>query len=419
MSLAQPLPFVGPLPAAPSHFTRDSQFDPNSIPLKLKTHFLGHKPNTKRGKAIEAIDSILMAPGMHNHSPISSQARSGKEPTKLFSKFQQVFPELFKENVSNRNTPCVTSSLKKRGSKNVNIVNTANNSQPDAIGMEIEECVQQIISTIVQSQDTQNMSSPVAASYSELQEDLFLSTSSSSEDSPPPSNQEYTPTIDQEIIPPLSTTTTLSQINSQAKEENDNQLNPSPHNSSPKHRLYDSEVPVPSQSHFSAQNEILVNSSPSSKPPPSPNNLSQECHTLEGEISILDIILSNTQESYQTSTPASTHETLPALMTTATPPQVTPIVQEENHEIYTTNNLTPHLPHSLSSNCPSYEGEESVLDLILTNTQEPLEFEDCKIAGTPSKISPLTSPNQPICQPQENTYSIAASNGQCLLCQKT
>ncbi|GFU23362.1 uncharacterized protein NPIL_259341, partial [Nephila pilipes] len=392
---------------------------PASFPslLKLKSHVLSHKPNTKRRKALEAIDSLLMAPGIHKTTPTSSQASNGKEPTKLFSKFQQVFPELFRENVSNRNTPCVTSSLKKRGSKIVNIVSTANNSQPDTIGTEIQECVQQLISTIVQSQDTQNTSSPVAASYRELQEDLFLSTSSSSETSSPPSNQEYTPTIDQEIIPPLSATTTPVQTNSQAKEENDTQLNPSPHNSSPKPRLYDSEVPVPSQSHLSDQIEILENSSTSYKPPPSPNNLSLECHTLEGEISILDLILSNTQESYQTSTPASTQEILTALTTTATPPQVTPIAQEENHEISTANNLTPHLPQSLSSNCPSFEGEESVLDLILTNTQEPLEFEDCRIAGTIPKISPLTSPKQPI-QSQGNKYTIAASNGQCLLCLK-
>ncbi|GFS55328.1 hypothetical protein NPIL_116531 [Nephila pilipes] len=87
--------------------------------------------------------------------------------------------------------------------------------------------------TIVQSKITEH-ELPSAASYRELQEDLFLSTSSSSETSSPPSNQEYTPTIDQEIIPHQPQPLQFKQI--PAKEENDTQ-NPSPHNSSPKSPL--------------------------------------------------------------------------------------------------------------------------------------------------------------------------------------
>ncbi|GFS28687.1 hypothetical protein NPIL_154491 [Nephila pilipes] len=452
MSLAQPLSFVGPLPAAPSRLTRDSQFDPNSIPLHTTVPTYSQVPSNFVKARKMASTTPLNNPTSSSQNPKSTTPialRTRRCQTQVsfikaahlkqcricpasFPSLQklkshvlghkpntkrrkQVFPELFKENVPNRNPPCVTSSLKKRGTKNVTIASNADNSQSDTIGMEIKNCVHQMISTIIQAQETQNVSSPVTASYSELQEDLFLSTSSSSEASPPPSNQEYEPTFNQEIIPLLSTTTILSQINVQANKEMDNQPTPSPNNSSPKLRLSDNEVPVPSQSPLSAQIEILVNSSPSSEPPPSPNNLSQECHPLEDEISILDIILSNTQESYQTSTPASTQE-IPT--TTATPPHVTPIVQEVNQETSNTNNLSSHLPHSLSSNCQPHTGEESVLDLILTNSQEPLELEDCKIAGTPSKVSPLTSPKQPT-QPQENTYAIAASNGQCLLCLKS
>ncbi|GFU36856.1 hypothetical protein NPIL_42641 [Nephila pilipes] len=356
---------------------------PASFPSlqKLKSHVLGHKPNTKRRKAIEAIDSLLTAPGTHNTTPTSSQAHSGKEPTKLFSKFQQVFPELFKENAPNRNLPCVTSSLKKRGTKNVTIESNTNNSQPDTIGMEIKNCVHHLITTV--TQETQNVSSPVAASYSKLQEDLFLSTSPSSEASTPPSHQEYEPTFNQEIFPLLPTTTIPSPIIAQVNIEINNQPTPSTNNSSPKLRLSDNEVPVPSQSPLSAQVKTPVNSSPSN----------------------------NNNHTKQT---ASTQE---IQVTTATPPHVTPIVQEVNEETSITNNLPSHLPHSLSSNCQPHPGEESVLDLILANSQEPLELEDCRITGTIPKISPLTSPKQPT-QPQENKYTIAASNGQCLLCLK-
>ncbi|GFT43843.1 hypothetical protein NPIL_403371 [Nephila pilipes] len=56
---------------------------PSSFPTlqKLRAHVINHKPNTKRRKAIEAIDSILKETGRHHPSPTCSKTQGGVAPT--------------------------------------------------------------------------------------------------------------------------------------------------------------------------------------------------------------------------------------------------------------------------------------------------------------------------------------------------
>ncbi|GFS51799.1 hypothetical protein NPIL_502371, partial [Nephila pilipes] len=64
---------------------------------KLRKHVLNHRPNTKRRKALEAIDSLIQ----EKSTPSSSHSNSKEDatPVSLFSKFKRVFPELFSDAV--------------------------------------------------------------------------------------------------------------------------------------------------------------------------------------------------------------------------------------------------------------------------------------------------------------------------------
>ncbi|GFU25252.1 hypothetical protein NPIL_550141, partial [Nephila pilipes] len=72
---------------------------PSSFPTlqRLKKHVLNHKPNTKRRKALEAIDSLIL----DKSTPSSTCSKSEKDvaPTSLLTKFKKVFPELFSDAV--------------------------------------------------------------------------------------------------------------------------------------------------------------------------------------------------------------------------------------------------------------------------------------------------------------------------------
>ncbi|GFS33715.1 hypothetical protein NPIL_594871, partial [Nephila pilipes] len=72
---------------------------------KLRAHVLNHKPNTKRRKAIEAIDQIINKTNPTPPTPTTTVSKKGAAPTKLFSKFAKVFPELFVEEPTHDKRP--------------------------------------------------------------------------------------------------------------------------------------------------------------------------------------------------------------------------------------------------------------------------------------------------------------------------
>ncbi|GFT76130.1 hypothetical protein NPIL_516871, partial [Nephila pilipes] len=63
---------------------------------RLRVHVLNHKPNTKRRKALEAIDSICHSTATPKKVP---KIHTFKPPaqTRLFDKFKSVYPEIFTE----------------------------------------------------------------------------------------------------------------------------------------------------------------------------------------------------------------------------------------------------------------------------------------------------------------------------------
>ncbi|GFS75724.1 retrovirus-related Pol polyprotein from type-2 retrotransposable element R2DM [Nephila pilipes] len=63
---------------------------------RLRVHVLNHKPNTKRRKALEAIDSVCHSTATPKKVPTIHTSQPPAQ-TQLFDKFKSVFPEIFNE----------------------------------------------------------------------------------------------------------------------------------------------------------------------------------------------------------------------------------------------------------------------------------------------------------------------------------
>ncbi|GFS45290.1 retrovirus-related Pol polyprotein from type-1 retrotransposable element R2, partial [Nephila pilipes] len=167
---------------------------PSSFPTlqRLKKHVLNHKPNTKRRKALEAIDSLIQ--DKSTPSTTCSKSKEDVAPTSLFTKFKKVFPELFSDAVdlNKNNLPNTTKSVPENRetssslpestetpAKSANNDITISNSPPE----EITACINELLDSITHINAKSCNVLPATSSLLELQEDLLLNTSSSSEDS--------------------------------------------------------------------------------------------------------------------------------------------------------------------------------------------------------------------------------------------
>ncbi|GFT57462.1 hypothetical protein NPIL_471441 [Nephila pilipes] len=351
MSLVQLLFSVGPLPAAPSLFTRGPQFDPNSIPLcilrtvkcsklvglnieldcqlnmsstsprnltplgesasqepksttpialrtrrcatqitflkaahlkeckicsasfksitKLRTHVLNHKPNTKRRKAIEAIDSILKDSNPVQPTPTIAVPKKGAAPTKLFSRFAKVFLELFSEELPQDTRPfnsSHTTPILKPTKIESEVSGSALSPADLHLSTEVSSCLNDVLESIDHIQDTKNILLPAISSILELEEDLRLSSSSSSENSINENLQTSTPLSNESAI-------VLHSVSSSPPSNNITQDQGSSSKFSEDHGINQKDLPV-----------ILHNS----------HNIDRK---IDKEISVLDLILYNSQES--------------------------------------------------------------------------------------------------------------------------
>ncbi|GFT23091.1 hypothetical protein NPIL_503341 [Nephila pilipes] len=169
---------------------------------KLRSHILNHKPNTKRRKALEAIETFNKSPKSIQPSPITS-GRTSSSPTKLINKFQSVFPEIFSKdlfecspqfnsspkNISSSPTPAIVPPtplprspevLTKLPTINIEQTSTCNIHSPTST--EITSTVDALLVSVVIK-----LSPPPSThnSYSTLLDDLKLTSSSSSSNQSP------------------------------------------------------------------------------------------------------------------------------------------------------------------------------------------------------------------------------------------
>ncbi|GFT35336.1 hypothetical protein NPIL_255751 [Nephila pilipes] len=263
---------------------------------KLRKHVLNHRPNTKRRKALEAIDSLIQ----EKSTPSSSHSNSKEDttPVSLFSKFKRVFPELFSDaveplerspapvstsipsqedclppyssnNIVSQNSPKSVPNFSKISCSLTNQAqyHTDSPKNTDLISSpppeEITACLNDILNSITHINAKRCTVLPATSSIIELQDDLLLSTSSSSEDS-----SIHTSTPIQSIPIPQP------------------QL-------SPNSILYNNLVQEQSSSPIYVQANIIPSTNVENISP------SPTCLKPESDISILDLILTNSQESLE------------------------------------------------------------------------------------------------------------------------
>ncbi|GFS97339.1 hypothetical protein NPIL_217261, partial [Nephila pilipes] len=261
---------------------------------KLRKHVLNHRPNTKRRKALEAIDSLIQ----EKSTPSSTYSNSKEDvaPTSLFSKFKRVFPELFSDaveslekspapvstsfpsqedclspnssyKITSQNNPKSVPNLSKISSSLTEQAQFQTNSPKNTVPIsspppeEITACLNDLLNTITHINAKSCTVLPATSSIMELQEDLLLSTSSSSEDSS------------------IHTSTPIPNV-----------PNPQPQ-LSPNPMLNNNLVQEQSSSPICVQSNFL--------PSANVENLtsSSTCLKKETDVSILDLILTNSQES--------------------------------------------------------------------------------------------------------------------------
>ncbi|GFU61809.1 hypothetical protein NPIL_466611, partial [Nephila pilipes] len=275
---------------------------------KLRKHVLNHKSNTKRRKALEAINSLIQDKDMVLPSPTCSKTKEEVAPTSLFSKFKKVFPELFTEKVEpiEKVNPSISNDIQIQKKENPThdlqydnsprifskLTSENRDTQSDIISLknsklpfepienstmseysynnttktppqDVTACLNDILDTISQINTEKCIALPATSSLLELQEDLILSTSSSSE--------EFA----------SQTSTPISNVF-------DLQLHPTS-NTSSNNNLVQEQLSSPSKSPSIIITSTYQNSKESSL----------TCSKLEKEsdLSILDFILTNSQES--------------------------------------------------------------------------------------------------------------------------
>ncbi|GFS81328.1 c2H2-type domain-containing protein, partial [Nephila pilipes] len=237
---------------------------------KLRAHVLNHKPNTKRRKAIEAIDQILKETNPVQPTPTTTVSKKGAAPTKLFSRFAKVFPELFAEESTHEKRPLIsslTTTSPKPVKKDTGMPDSSSTPADLQLSSEISSCMNDLLESVVHSQVSKSILLPVISTLTELEDDLQLSSSSSSDSSITEILQTSTP---------LSAENTIQSVSTSPPKKNISQVQGS-------------------SGLLSINHELTKKDSPGNLPnSPNPNS------RVDNDISILDIILSHSQESLDT-----------------------------------------------------------------------------------------------------------------------
>ncbi|GFT67104.1 hypothetical protein NPIL_219931 [Nephila pilipes] len=255
---------------------------PSSFPTlqRLRKHVLNHKSNTKRRKALEAIDSLIQNKGILHPSPTCSKTREEVVPTSLFSKFK-VFPELFTETVEpmEKVIPQVSNAFQYQKENSIHNFQNDNSQQnfsksiSENRGTLVNNCQLDVIPT-----ETSNLlSEPIETSTKSDHSDNNITNSPPEE--PPPPYWSYKRTYYLAPLPLLKNRSPISNIlNSQSHHTS---------NITSNNNLVQEQLSSP----INNQTIIITSASKNNK------DSSLTCSKKEKDLSILDLILTNSQES--------------------------------------------------------------------------------------------------------------------------
>ncbi|GFT04321.1 hypothetical protein NPIL_433431 [Nephila pilipes] len=385
--------------------------------IKLRAHVVNHKPNTKRRKAIEAIDFILNKSGKHHPSPTCSKPKTEAAPKNLF---QKLFPETCREAIvaSNKfNNPIVNKihDLKDKVLKK----SSSHSSQLEIVPYEVHQCMNDLLHLVVSEKQDCN-TTPALTSILQLQEDLMLSTSSSSDESITESLHASTP-IHTGIISPPQHLSTLSFIESlvQAQTPSNSPLQILSTNTTSPQEICTKNPTNTTIENESPYNFALHNNVPTTTSP------QEDSHNICTKNPILTTIENEIQYNspLHNNFPTTTSPQENSLKICTKNPIHTKIENDipYNSPLHNSFSITtsPQENNHKNSNPNSIENEISILDIILTNSQESLDVEVIRNSTSPLKISQeSTSNNNPWKDNSIESFHSAAI-GCCKICSKT
>ncbi|GFT95825.1 hypothetical protein NPIL_354161, partial [Nephila pilipes] len=387
---------------------------------KLRAHVINHKPNTKRRKVIEAIDFILKNSGKHHPSPTCSKPKLESAPKNLFQKFQKLFPDTCRQAIdaSNQtNIPAVKNSLSSHDST---LKNSPSNSFPlEAIPDEINRCLSEILDSVVHN-NHDNSFTPASSSI--LHEDLLLSTSSSSNESMTGFLRTSTPALTSSNSPPLHPSTISSiacLVQEQTSSNSPTQKSHSSDTSIQESFCQDQYFITPENEriHFQAPPIIVPASTSSQVINPIIFSKNTALPSIDNEL-LRNSPLSNKFPAI------SSHQEISPIINIENP-----IPSKINNDVqlnsFSQNSLSittspPEIDIKNSIPTPT-DNEISILDIILTNSQESLDTEAVVNSSPPLEVPHDASNfnNSGNVLPEEVSFHSAAAQGFCKICHKT